>query len=143
MAEFASGGGALAQIATAFGGWLNQGGMDMSAGAGLAALGALAMAAANENPIANARNDCNASADISPRFCCSSLQSFCRIAGLAATPSHAQSLTGAGATFPYPVYSKWFDAYAKATGVKVSRDRIWYGANVALELSKPSPALGR
>jgi|JI10StandDraft_1071094.scaffolds.fasta_scaffold44932_5 hypothetical protein len=47
MAEFASGGGALAQIATAFGGWLNQGGMDMSAGAGLAALGALAMAAAN------------------------------------------------------------------------------------------------
>lgn len=47
MAEFASGGGALAQIATAFGGWLNQGGMDMSAGAGLAALGAVAMAAAN------------------------------------------------------------------------------------------------
>jgi hypothetical protein len=47
MAEFASSGGALAQIATAFGGWLNQGGMDMSAGAGLAALGAVAMAAAN------------------------------------------------------------------------------------------------
>lgn len=47
MAEFATGGGALTEIATAFGGWLNQGGMDMSAGAGLAALGAVAMAAAN------------------------------------------------------------------------------------------------
>lgn len=47
MAEFAPSGGALAQIASAFGGWLNQGGMDMSAGAGLAALGAIAMAVAN------------------------------------------------------------------------------------------------
>ena len=28
----------------------------------------------------------------------------------------------------------------KATGMKVSGDRIWYGANVALELSKPAPA---
>jgi hypothetical protein len=33
--------------------------------------------------------------------------------------------------------------HVKATGMKVSRDRIWYGANVALELSKPAPAPGR
>lgn len=32
----------------------------------------------------------------------------------AATGAHAQILiNGAGATFPYPVYSKWFDEYAK------------------------------
>ena len=29
-------------------------------------------------------------------------------------PAFAQiSLTGAGATFPYPIYSKWFDEYHK------------------------------
>jgi phosphate transport system substrate-binding protein len=31
---------------------------------------------------------------------------------LPATPSHAEiTLNGAGATFPYPIYSKWFDEY--------------------------------
>jgi len=33
-------------------------------------------------------------------------------------PAHAQvALKGAGATFPYPIYTKWFEAYQKATGV--------------------------
>ena len=32
----------------------------------------------------------------------------------AQTGAHAQLLiNGAGATFPYPIYSKWFDEYAK------------------------------
>lgn len=35
-------------------------------------------------------------------------------------PGEAQSLNGAGATFPQPLYSKWFDEYAKLTGVKVN-----------------------
>jgi phosphate transport system substrate-binding protein len=34
-------------------------------------------------------------------------------AGLAATASAQMTINGAGATFPYPIYSKWFDAYAK------------------------------
>src|ERR1700719_815180 len=45
---------------------------------------------------------------------------FCRnllvMAGLAAFVSRAQAqmtINGAGATFPYPIYSKWFDEYAK------------------------------
>src|ERR1700719_4173057 len=45
---------------------------------------------------------------------------FCRnllvMAGLAAFVSGAQAqmtINGAGATFPYPIYSKWFDEYAK------------------------------
>ena len=31
--------------------------------------------------------------------------------------SVAQDLNGAGATFPNPIYSKWFSDYATATGV--------------------------
>jgi phosphate transport system substrate-binding protein len=40
------------------------------------------------------------------------------------------SLTGAGATFPYPVYSKWFDAYYKATGNQVNYQSLGSGAGV-------------
>ena len=38
------------------------------------------------------------------------------------------ALTGAGATFPYPIYSKWFDAYVKATGDQVNYQSIGSGA---------------
>ncbi len=30
---------------------------------------------------------------------------------------HAADITGAGATFPFPIYSKWAEAYKKATGI--------------------------
>ena len=33
--------------------------------------------------------------------------------GLSATASAQMTINGAGATFPYPIYSKWFDEYAK------------------------------
>ena len=32
----------------------------------------------------------------------------------------AQDVTGAGASFPAPIYSKWADAYNKATGARIS-----------------------
>jgi len=35
------------------------------------------------------------------------------LAGLSATASAQMLINGAGATFPYPIYSKWFDEYAK------------------------------
>lgn len=35
------------------------------------------------------------------------------LSGVAATASAQMTINGAGATFPYPIYSKWFDAYAK------------------------------
>ena len=35
------------------------------------------------------------------------------VAGFAVTASAQMTINGAGATFPYPIYSKWFDAYAK------------------------------
>lgn len=39
-------------------------------------------------------------------------------------------LTGAGATFPYPLYSKWFDEYAKTTGVKINYQSIGSGGGI-------------
>jgi len=35
------------------------------------------------------------------------------LAGVSATASAQMMINGAGATFPYPIYSKWFDAYVK------------------------------
>ena len=32
----------------------------------------------------------------------------------------AQNINGAGATFPAPLYSKWAEAYNKATGIQVN-----------------------
>ena len=42
----------------------------------------------------------------------------------------AQSLTGAGATFPNPVYQKWFDAFNKKTGVQVNYQSIGSGGGI-------------
>jgi phosphate transport system substrate-binding protein len=39
-------------------------------------------------------------------------------------------LTGAGATFPNPIYTKWFDAYAKATGVRINYQSIGSGGGI-------------
>jgi phosphate transport system substrate-binding protein len=39
-------------------------------------------------------------------------------------------LTGAGATFPYPIYSKWFSDYANKTGVKINYQSIGSGGGV-------------
>lgn len=42
----------------------------------------------------------------------------------------AQEVTGAGATFPAPIYSKWASAYNKATGVKVNYQSIGSGGGM-------------
>ena len=39
-------------------------------------------------------------------------------AGVAAAPAAAQDLTGAGATFPNPIYTKWFSDYNDKTGMQ-------------------------
>ncbi|HEV2083645.1 MAG TPA: phosphate ABC transporter substrate-binding protein PstS [Gemmatimonadales bacterium] len=48
----------------------------------------------------------------------------------AAAPAAAQSLTGAGATFPNPIYTKWFDAYSKKTGIKINYQSIGSGGGI-------------
>src|SRR3954466_9353336 len=44
--------------------------------------------------------------------------------------SGAVDLTGAGATFPYPIYSKWFSDYAQRTGVKINYQSIGSGGGI-------------
>ena len=41
-----------------------------------------------------------------------------------------QNLTGAGATFPYPLYSKWFSDYAAKTGVQINYQSIGSGGGI-------------
>ena len=42
----------------------------------------------------------------------------------------AQDITGAGATFPAPLYSKWASEYNKATGVKINYQSVGSGAGI-------------
>src|SRR5256886_11699440 len=46
------------------------------------------------------------------------------------TSSGSVDLTGAGATFPYPIYSKWFADYAQRTGVKINYQSIGSGGGI-------------
>ena len=49
-------------------------------------------------------------------------------------PAHpagsSAALTGAGATFPNPLYAKWFDAYARKTGVRINYQPIGSGGGI-------------
>ncbi|HET9978321.1 MAG TPA: phosphate ABC transporter substrate-binding protein PstS [Burkholderiaceae bacterium] len=61
------------------------------------------------------------------------LQAFATttLATLALTgAARAQDVTGAGATFPAPLYAKWADAYHKATGVKINYQSVGSGAGL-------------
>ena len=51
---------------------------------------------------------------------------------LAATvlPAAAADISGAGATFPYPIYAKWADAYKKETGVGLNYQSIGSGGGI-------------
>ena len=48
------------------------------------------------------------------------------IAAAAFVSAQAADISGAGATFPYPIYAKWADAYKKETGngTELSVDRF-------------------
>jgi len=47
-----------------------------------------------------------------------------------ALPAVAADLSGAGATFPYPIYAKWADAYKKETGVGLNYQSIGSGGGI-------------
>lgn len=53
----------------------------------------------------------------------------CVLASLASV-AQAQEVTGAGATFPAPVYAKWADAYNKASGVRINYQSVGSGAGI-------------
>lgn len=46
---------------------------------------------------------------------------------LGAAQGHAQEITGAGATFPAPVYTKWAEAFQTATGIRLNYQAIGSG----------------
>jgi TRAP-type uncharacterized transport system substrate-binding protein len=46
------------------------------------------------------------------------------------TSTSGVDLTGAGATFPYPIYSKWASDYEAATGVKINYQSKGSGAGI-------------
>jgi phosphate transport system substrate-binding protein len=50
--------------------------------------------------------------------------------GLAVAASAATEISGAGATFPYPIYAKWADAYKKDTGVGLNYQSIGSGGGI-------------
>lgn len=57
-------------------------------------------------------------------------------ASVFSVPVKAADVTGAGATFPFPVYSKWADAYKKETGHGVNYQSIGSGAGIKQILAK-------
>jgi phosphate transport system substrate-binding protein len=60
--------------------------------------------------------------------------SYAAAAGLAAaftiTAAQAADISGAGATFPYPIYAKWADAYKKETGNGLNYQSIGSGGGI-------------
>ena len=51
---------------------------------------------------------------------------------LAATvlPATAVEISGAGATFPYPIYAKWAETYEKETGTQLNYQSIGSGGGI-------------
>jgi len=51
-------------------------------------------------------------------------------AGAFVAPASALDISGAGATFPYPIYAKWADAYKKETGSGLNYQSIGSGGGI-------------
>jgi phosphate transport system substrate-binding protein len=52
------------------------------------------------------------------------------VAAAALVPANAADISGAGATFPYPIYAKWADAYKKVTGNGLNYQSIGSGGGI-------------
>jgi phosphate transport system substrate-binding protein len=52
------------------------------------------------------------------------------IAAATTVSANAADISGAGATFPYPIYAKWADAYKKETGVGLNYQSIGSGGGI-------------
>jgi phosphate transport system substrate-binding protein len=53
---------------------------------------------------------------------------FIAVAGFA--PAVAADISGAGATFPYPIFAKWADTYKKETGIGLNYQSIGSGGGI-------------
>ena len=52
------------------------------------------------------------------------------VASLAVSAATAAEISGAGATFPYPIYAKWAEAYDKETGNQLNYQSIGSGGGI-------------
>jgi phosphate transport system substrate-binding protein len=52
------------------------------------------------------------------------------VAAASLVPANAADISGAGATFPYPIYAKWADAYKKETGNGLNYQSIGSGGGI-------------
>ncbi len=52
------------------------------------------------------------------------------ISAAIALPAFAADISGAGATFPYPIYAKWADAYKKESGNGLNYQSIGSGGGI-------------
>mgnify|MGYP003353368080 CR=1 FL=1 len=59
---------------------------------------------------------------------CSALVAGVAMMGL--SNAQAADITGAGATFPYPIYSKWADSYKAETGNALNYASVGSGAGI-------------
>jgi phosphate transport system substrate-binding protein len=58
------------------------------------------------------------------------LVAFTAIAAASTVAAVAADISGAGATFPYPIYAKWADAYKKETGIGLNYQSIGSGGGI-------------
>jgi phosphate transport system substrate-binding protein len=52
------------------------------------------------------------------------------LAAVATMTASAADISGAGATFPYPIYAKWADAYKKSSGIGLNYQSIGSGGGI-------------
>jgi phosphate transport system substrate-binding protein len=65
------------------------------------------------------------------------LNQVCAVAALAVAPlAQAADITGAGATFPYPLYAKWAEAYKQKTGTGMNYQSIGSGGGIKQIVAK-------
>jgi phosphate transport system substrate-binding protein len=58
------------------------------------------------------------------------LSAFALALTMTSQPAAAADITGAGATFPYPIYAKWAEAYKQKTGVGLNYQSIGSGGGI-------------
>jgi phosphate transport system substrate-binding protein len=61
---------------------------------------------------------------------------LCALAAVLLSSAHAAEISGAGATFPYPIYAKWAEAYKAKTGLNMNYQSIGSGGGIKQIQSK-------
>jgi len=67
---------------------------------------------------------------LEPKFIKSALALLALALSFVTLSAHAADITGAGATFPYPVYAKWAEAYKAKTGTGLNYQSIGSGGGI-------------